>query len=131
MMNAVQREYVKAKDVYESANYQIDRLEAAFLASRGRVEKRIYAIDDDSAFEALNVEFAEASKTEWAALVEARENLKQAENDLIAYGISLMPGKYQKEADVLRSCRDVAVRQQMIDLALRLNTRTVPTRHIA
>jgi hypothetical protein len=131
MMNTTQKAYIKAKAVYERANDRMNELEAAFLASCGRNEKHIYEIDEDPVFDRLNTEFSEVSKIEYAALDNARENLKQAGNDLIAYGLSIMPERYKKEADILRSSRDITVRQKIIDLALRLDTRTVPKRHIA
>jgi hypothetical protein len=128
MMNTQQKAYIQAKAIHESANDRMDELEADFLASRGRDEKHIHAIDDDSAFDLLNTEFSEESKEEWAALVRAREDLKQAENDLIAYGLSIIPKKY---AEILRSSRNIKVRQEMIELAFRLDIRTVPQKYIA
>jgi hypothetical protein len=130
-MNVSQKAYIKAKAVYDCANDRMNQLETAFLASSGRDEKHIWAIDEDSVFDRLNTEFSEVSRDEYAALVKARGDLKQAENDLIAYVLSIMPGEYKKEADILRSCRDIKARQEMIDLALRLDTRTVPQKHIA
>jgi hypothetical protein len=127
-MNRAQKAYIQAKAAYENTNDYLNQLEAAFLASRGRNEKHIHAIDDDLAFDRLNTEFAEASKDEYAAFDKARENLKQAENDLIAYGLSLIPKQY---ADMLRTSQNIKARQEMIDLAFRLDTRTVPKKRIA
>jgi hypothetical protein len=128
MENKIQRAYIKAKAIYEITNDQINRLEADFLASRSRNEKHLYEIDDDSMFDRLNIEFSEVFKDEYAALVKARTDLKQAENDLIAYGLSIIPKKY---ADILRSSRNIKVRQKMIDLASRIDTGTVPKKYIA
>jgi hypothetical protein len=127
-MNTAQKTYIQAKAVYENTNDHLNQLEAVFLASCGRNEKHIHAIDDDSVFDRLSIEFSEVVKDEYTALDNARKNLKLAENDLIAYGISIMPGRYKKEADILRSSRDVTVRQEIIGLTLRLDTRTVPQR---
>jgi hypothetical protein len=39
MQNRVQRAYIKAKAIWESAEDQVSQLEAAFLASHDRTEK--------------------------------------------------------------------------------------------
>jgi hypothetical protein len=130
-MNAVQKAYIKAKAVYEMACNRMNQLEAAFLKNHGRTEKHIWAItDDDSVFDRLNNEFSESVKNEEAALVKAREDMRQVENNLIAFGLSIIPKRYKSEADILRSSRDITVRQKMIDLTMNLDTRTVP-KHIA
>jgi hypothetical protein len=124
MMNAVQRAYIKAKAVYEMAEGRVNRLEADFLASRGRTEDHIWAIIDDySVFDRLNIEFSEMYQSEEADLFKARDDLKRAEDALIDYGLSIIPKKY---ADKLRSSRDYKLRQELIDLPMRLDTRTVP-----
>jgi hypothetical protein len=130
-VNAVQKAYMKARAVREAAEDRMNRLEAGFLASRGRAEKHIWMIDDESVFDLLNAEFSESPKHEYEALIKAREDLKQAENALIAYGLSIMPEKYKKEAGILRSSRDITVRRKLIDLAFRLDTGTVPRKYTA
>jgi hypothetical protein len=131
MMNAVQKTYMKARAVREAAEDRMNRLEAAFLANRGRAEKHIWMIDDESVFDLLNAEFSKEPKYEYEALIKARDALKQAENDLIAYGLSIMPAKYKKEAEILRSSRDITVRRKLIDLAFRLDAGTVPRKYTA
>jgi hypothetical protein len=129
-MNAVQRAYVKAKTIYEITVDRVNRLEVTFLANRGRAEKHIWCIDDESVFDRLNNEFSEIFKDEETVLFKAQDDLRQAENALVAYGLSIIPGIYKKHADILRSVRDITVRQKIIDLILKLDTRTVP-KHIA
>jgi hypothetical protein len=127
-MNTVQRAYAKAKTLYEIAVDLMNRLEADFLANHGRSEKHVWCIlDDESVFNRLNNEFSETFEYEAAVLFKAQDDLRKAENALIAYGLSIIPKKY---ADILRSTQDITVRQEIIELAFKLDTRTVP-KHIA
>jgi hypothetical protein len=125
-MNAVQKAYIKAQAVYETLTDQMNQLEVVFMMNHSRAEKHIWAIDDESVFDRLNNEFSETFKDEETVLVKARTDLRRAENDLIAYGLSIIPKKYKSEADTLRSSRDITVRQKMIELTMNLDKRTVP-----
>jgi hypothetical protein len=123
-MNTVQKAYIKAKVIYEMTDSRMNQLEVAFLVNHGRSEKHIWAItDDDSVFDRLNNEFSDTHKSEETVLVKARMDLRQAENDLIAYALSIIPSE---DADILRSSKDITVRQKIVDLAISLDTRTVP-----
>jgi hypothetical protein len=124
MMNTIQRAYIKAKAFHEAAQVMVNRLETTFLADHGRSEKHIWGIiDDDTVFEQLNNEFSEIHKSEEAVLVKARMDLRQSEDALIAYGLSIVPKKY---ADILHSSKDIMVRQKIIDLIMTFDIRTVP-----
>jgi hypothetical protein len=84
-MNAVQRAYVKAKMIYEITVGRVNRLEAAFLAKHGRTEEHIWCIlNDESVFDRLNAEFSKTFKDEETVLLKARDDLRQAENALVA-----------------------------------------------
>jgi hypothetical protein len=126
MMNAVQKAYIKAKAVYETTEGRVNQVEAGFLKNHGRAEKHIWAIDDESVFDRLNNEFSETFKNEETALVKARMDLELVEDALITFGLSIIPSKYKKHADALRSSRDITVRQKIINLTMSLDTRTVP-----
>jgi hypothetical protein len=104
----------------------MNQLEAAFLVKHGRTEKHIWRIDDESVFDRMNNEFSETFKDEETVLVKAREDMRRSENNLIVFGLSMIPKKYKGEADTLRSSQDIKVRQKIIDLAMRLDTRTIP-----
>jgi hypothetical protein len=126
-MNAVQRAYIKAKAVHEMAEDRVNELEAAFLASRGRTETNIWEIiDDESALDRLSNEFSEIYSREEADRFKARDDLKRAEDALIAWGLSLIPEKYKKEADILRSSRDYKLRQELIALPLSFDVKSIP-----
>jgi hypothetical protein len=124
MMNAVQMKYLKAKASYMAAKEISDELEEAFMAANGRKEKHVWGIHDNYAeFERLCNEFCETYKDEDAVLVRAKIALEKAENDLIAYGLSIIPKEY---ADILRSSKDHKVRKEMISITIGVDVSTVP-----
>ena len=132
-MNKAQRDYLDAKAQLETLEARQKEMEQAYIAAHGITNadggtpERIYCIDDDAGFEQANVEFsvqvaACGLEAEYNA---ARAALRAAEDRLIEYGFSLVPvgirGTLERGMKVKR-----AVRQQLLDLTLRLDTSTVP-----
>ena len=132
-MNKAQRDYLGAKARFETLVAQEKGMERAYIAAHGIVNldgntpERIYCIDDDAIFEKANEEFSAeivacGLEAEYDA---ARAALRAAEDQLIEYGFSLVPvgvrGTLEQAAKVKR-----AVRQQLLDLTLRLDVSTVP-----
>lgn len=133
-MNKAQRDYLEAKTRLEAVEERQKRMERAYIAAHGIANpdgctpERIYCIDDEEAFEKANEEFS----AEVAACgLEAENNtaraaLKAAEDGLIEYGLSLVPVNVRGTLEQGMKERS-AVRQQLIDLALRLDPSTVPS----
>ena len=92
----------------------------------GSTPERIYCIDDEITFEKANTESAELPemKANFKEILEARELLEEAENELIAYGISIAP---EAERAVLEraAATNYTTRRKIIDLVLRLDVSTV------
>ena len=133
-VNKAQRDYLEAKTRLEALEERQKQMERAYIAAHGIANpdgctpERIYCIDDEEAFEKANKEFA----AEVAACgLEAENNtaraaLKAAEDGLIEYGLSLVPVNVRGTLEQGMKERS-AVRQQLIDLALRLDPSTVPS----
>ena len=129
----------KAQEVYMLAKANLDALEEVeadierkYIAEHnivnqdGTTPQRIYCIDDDAAFEKANAESAELPemKANFKEILEAHELLEEAENELIAYGLSIAP---EAERSVLEraAATDYTTRRKIIDLVLRLDVSTV------
>ena len=133
-VNKAQRDYLEAKTRLEALEERQKRMERAYIAAHGIANpdgctpERIYCIDDEEAFEKANEEF---SAQVAACGLEAENNtaraaLKAAGDGLIEYGLSLVPVGVRGTLEQGMKERS-AVRQQLIDLALRLDPSTVPS----
>jgi hypothetical protein len=115
--------YLRSKFLLDNLEIQKDKMEKDFLASHGRNENHIWEIieeSEESEFDRLNIGFAEILEGNGIHILidNARDELRKAENDLIAYGLSLLP---EREAEILRSSRrDITIRRKMIALILKL-----------
>ncbi len=133
--NRIQRTYTLAKAHLETLESTQADMERKYMAEQGitnddgQTPAAIYCIDDSEAFDRINREFSELleAKAIWHEILEARELLEQAEKQLIAYGLGLAPSK---EREVLTKAAEsnYTTRRKIIDLVLRLDASTVPTR---
>ena len=134
-MNKQQKAYLQAKAVLETLEQQERELEYKYILDNnitnedGSIPKHILAIDSDELFEKANHELAQANEQSglWKKILDAREILKQAENDLIEYGLSIIPTAHANEKETLaRAAKtNYTVRRKIIDLVFRLDTNTV------
>lgn len=134
-MNKQQKAYLQAKAVLETLELQERELEYKYILDHniinedGNIPKQIFCIDNDEAFEKANHELAQANEESglWQKILDAREILKQAENDLIEYGLSIIPTTHANEKEILTraSKTDYTTRKKIIDLVFRLDTSTV------
>lgn len=135
MMNRIQKKYLKAKSELDALLFQSQKIESDYIKENnivnkdGSVPECVYMIDDDEAFEKANTETEGA--IEGLGIHTARENLWKAENNLITFALSLVPEKVSKP--LLERCFGLnqktilyKVREQVIDLAFQLDTRTIP-----
>ena len=130
--NKAQEAYMLAKanlDALEEVEADIERryiAEHNIVNQDGSTPQRIFCIDDDATFEKANAESAELPemKANFKEILEAKDLLKEAENELIAYGLSITP---EAERSVLEkaAATNYTTRCKIIDLVLRLDVSTV------
>lgn len=109
-----------------------DDMERKYIAEQGiknpngEIPTRIYRIDDSEVFDRANREFSELPEVKalWQEILEAEELLKQAEEQLIIYGLSIAPAK---EREILAKAAETnyTTRIKIIDLVMRLDVATV------
>ena len=116
-------------DALEEIEADIERkyiAEHNIVNADGTTPTRIFCIDDDATFEKANAESAELPemKANFKDVLEARDLLDEAENGLVAYGLSIAP---EKERTVLEkaAATNYTTRRKIIDLVLRLDVSTV------
>ena len=116
-------------DALEEIEADIERKyikEHNIVNADGTTPTRIFCIDDDATFEKANAESAELPemKANFKDVLEARDLLDEAENGLVAYGLSIAP---EKERTVLEkaAATNYTTRRKIIDLVLRLDVSTV------
>jgi hypothetical protein len=130
--NTEQRTYMLAKAHLETLKGIQDDMERKYIAEQGiknpngEIPTRIYCIDDSEVFDRVNKEFGELpeAKALWHEILEAEELLKQAEEQLIIYGLSIAPAK---EREILARAAETnyTTRIKIIDLVMRLDVATV------
>ena len=137
-MNKQQKAYMIAKaklDTIKDLANEIERkyiLEHNIVNADGEIPTAIYCIDNEEVFDEANE--ATAPEIEALGICTAEANLRAAEDALINYGLSIMPTVNAAERETLRNyCFGIngatlrlKIRQQVIDLTFKLNTRTVP-----
>ncbi len=130
--NRYQRTYMLAKahlETLESKHNEIERqyiIEQGITNKDGETPEAIYCIDDSDTFDRINLEFSELPEAQatWLEILEARELLKQAEEQLITYGLSIAPAK-QREILARAAETNYTTRIKIIDLVMRLDVATV------
>lgn len=131
-MNKLQKTYMITRLHLDALISLQDELEKKYISDKGIVNtdgsipNHLWCMDDDAAFEEANEEFealivAIGLDNE---LNEARDRLKSAENELIAFGLSLAP--INVRATLERAVMQNALtREKVLDLAFRLDASTV------
>jgi hypothetical protein len=123
-MNRVQKNYMITKEAFQAVNTAMNNREREFLKDKGRPEDRLLKIEDDTTFELLNEEFSALTQDMWADLVTARCAFNNAEKALVSYALSISPAGIRET--LRRGCRQVIIRERLINLVMTLDTRTVP-----
>lgn len=134
-MNKYQKLYLIAKanlEMLEEKEKEIDRqyiAEHNIVNPDGSIPRASWAIEDDEIADKAIEECGKIIESSglWAKILEARENLKVAEENLIQYGLSIMPERYTKEREILRKAvkENYKTRIDFINTILRLDVRTV------
>lgn len=137
-MNQEQKAYALARAAYQLAKDEIKRYEQDFIVREnvhnqdGSVPDHIWALDtefDEDYFDRLcdKLYAEDAFKALCNAETEAYKNLQAAEDRLIDFSLSLpMPENIRQTLQEHR--KEYKIRDRLIDLAFRLDTRTVKAR---
>lgn len=136
--NSAQRAYLLARAHLQALRNMAGEMEKAYIAAKGIRNKDgtipawICSIDDRMTFDQANEETS--AEIEgcglWKDILEAEETLKTAEDDLIAYGLSLVPASTR--AILERGVKEsYTVRMKVIDVVVRLDVSTVPGKGVA
>lgn len=133
--SAQQRAYSQALRSSEMAEAKAAAHERAFLAARGATDRRgfparrLWQVDDDAAFDALEAEYqadpeaVELQSAEMAAMAA----LIKAEKALVTWALSIVPAGVRATLAPAAEA-DHSTRKKIIDLAMRLDASTVSRR---
>jgi hypothetical protein len=132
-MNELQTAYALALAAYqcfESAEADHERAYCAangLLDTDGNPAQRIFHLNDAD-FDAANEAFTAEMEAFYTEMHAARDRLQGAEDDLVSYGLSIMPASLSRERDLLAAAakNSIITRRKIIELAFRLDSRTVP-----
>ena len=128
-MNKQQKAYALAKAKVQTLFEMQEEHEAEFLKGTGytnedgEIPTRFWMIDDEEEFIRLCREFDNHPSNLTKQLNAAEEALKKAEDALIDFAISLIPAGPRETLN--RNRNSYNIRQKMIDLAFRLDTKTI------
>lgn len=129
-MNAVQKKYAEAKALKEAIQKTIDETEEALIKELGivngdgSVPARIFMIDDEKDFDKVCEEFERQHSDLNDELNAANDALRAAEDALIKWGLSVGPSEVRRV--LMRHKDEYRFRVKLIDLAFRLDSRTIP-----
>lgn len=131
--NNAQRLYIAAKALHQALEEREAEIEKEYIFTNGirnadgTIPERVFCIEDKEIFDRAN----EETSTEivgcglWADILDAEKTLKDAEDNLVAYGISLAPAFIR--ATLERGVKEnYTIRKKLIDMVLRLDVSTVP-----
>lgn len=131
-MNTRQRNYAAAKAFLETCEAEEAEKEAQYIRDNnitnedGSTPERLYMIEDESLFDSVLEDFTGSKYDLSDQTQEAKRLLKIAEDELIEYCLNLFKRVYPKQADTLEAHRnDYNIREKLIDLAFKLDTRIV------
>lgn len=121
--------YITAKCIYKTAKENADNAERAFMERRGYGDnKYIWTADiDEATFDALCEAFIVECAKENAALRAAESELSKAERAFAEIAVSDVPLPAAKLTVFKEKINtNAAIRSKVIDLAMQLDTRTIP-----
>ena len=134
-MNKQQKLYLLAKANLEILEEQEKEIEKQYIVNNnitnenGNMPDQIFMIDNEEIFDKANQEISEIIENNglWNQILNAKEDLKQAEDNLIDYGLNIIPACYIGEKSTLQKAvkTNYTTRQKIIDLVFKLDTSTV------
>lgn len=131
-MNKLQIAYMIAKSCVDALESNLDELEKKYISDKGivntdgSVPKHLWCMDNDAAFEEANKEFEALIVANGLdkELNEARDILKSAEDELIAFGLSLAPDNIRAILEEAVK-KNAIIRKKVLNLAFNLDTSTL------
>ncbi|HNX81721.1 MAG TPA: hypothetical protein PKL77_06200 [Candidatus Omnitrophota bacterium] len=131
-MNKQQRQYAVCKSVVEVIEAEIEKIESDYIVNHriinpdGSIPSHMWCIEPDEAFDAACEAVGPA--VDALNLAKAESALRQAEDALIEYGLSIVPEGiknilYEK---ALGKTSDYVIRKKIIDVTFRHDPHTVP-----
>lgn len=129
-MNKQQKAYALARARVESLAETMNENEARFLHEQGitnpdgSTPERLFMIDDEDAFIQACEDFQRSPLNLYDEHNAALKDLTRAEDALIDYALSITPPGIR--AALQKGRKQRKIRQQLLDAAFRLDTRTVP-----
>ena len=134
-MNKQQKLYLLAKANLEILEEQEKEIEKQYIVNNnitnenGNMPDQIFMIDNEEIFDKANQEISEIIENNglWGKILNAKETLKQTEENLIEYGLNIIPTCYIGEKSILEKAvkTNYTTRQKIIDLVFKLDTSTV------
>lgn len=131
-MNTQQRNYATAKAYLETCEAEEAEKEAQYIRDNnitnedGGTPERLYMIENEVLFDSVLEDFTGSKYDLSDQTQEAKRLLKIAEDELIEYCLNLFKRVYPKQAAILDKHRnDYKTREKLIDIAFRLDTRTI------
>lgn len=131
-MNKEQKAYALAKAKVQTLFDMQQEHEAEFLKGSGytnpdgEIPTRFWMIDDEKEFSRLCDEFDKSPLNLTFQLNEAEKGLRVAEDALIDYALSITPAGPRETLN--RNRNRYNIRMKLLDIAFRLDTRTVKGR---
>ena len=132
-MNKQQKNYMKDKAILETLESQEKEIESQWIISNGiknsdgSIPKYTWTIENDEIANKAIDDFGNYIESIglWGQILKARENLKNSENALCDYAISIIPFKKERDALGKAILTNFSIRQKIIDSVFRLDTKTV------
>lgn len=126
--NQVQQSYLVAKALFETLQHQKERMEQAYIELNGirnrdgSIPRNSWSIDDEALCEKAMAECTKIIEDSglWVQILEARSKLLQTENELLEYGVNLMPQRVKAIFEKAVK-QNLAIRGKVIDLTLKLD----------
>jgi hypothetical protein len=140
--NEYQTDFLAKRKAYQALLKQYNDIERNYIQSKnivnqdGVIPVGLWLIDNDDTFNKAIEEIG--YRLDELGIPEAKEALGAAEDNLIKYGLSIMPGRLKKERQVLEnSCfglngysRNYTTRMKMIEYTLEFDTSKVPAKGV-
>lgn len=132
MMNKIQKRYAEAKAVLQTYEEMEVDIEKKYIAENGiknedgETPARVYCIDDEDVFDKANEETAKIIQESGLEekINSARENLKDAEDSMIKFALSIAPASIKGTLE--RGVKEnYTIRKKMIDYTFQLDTSTL------
>lgn len=131
-MNTQQKNYAAAKAYLETCEAAEAEKEAQYIRDNnitnedGSTPEKLYMIENEAVFDTALENFTSSEYDLSDQTNEAKRRLKVAEDELINYCLNLFKRVYPKQAAILEAHRnDFGTREKLIDIAFRLDTRTI------